>query len=67
MDIYEIVNEPEKQHEIFSDIIKKMNNIGDYEETLVNIISEIKNIMLTDTILLYLIEQELLMIQGRII
>ncbi len=39
MDIYEIVNEPEKQLEIFSDIIKKMNNIGDYEETLVNIIS----------------------------
>lgn len=59
MDIYEIVNEPEKQLEIFSDIIKKMNNIGDYEETLVNIISEIKNIMLTDTILLYLIDQEL--------
>jgi serine phosphatase RsbU (regulator of sigma subunit) len=59
VDIYEIVNEPEKQLEIFSDIIKKMNNIGDYEETLVNIISEIKNIMLTDTILLYLIDQEL--------
>ena len=59
MDIYEIVNEPEKQLEIFSDIIKKMNNIGDYEETLVNIISEIKNIMLTDAILLYLIDQEL--------
>lgn len=59
MDIYEIVNEPEKQLEIFSYIIKKMNNIGDYEETLVNILSEIKNIMLTDTILLYLIDQEL--------
>ena len=54
-----MVNEPEKQLEIFSDIIKKMNNIGDYEETLVNILSEIKNIMLTDTILLYLIDQEL--------
>ena len=59
MDIYDLVNEPEKQLEIFSDIIKKMNNIGDYEETLVNILSEIKNIMLTDTILLYLIDQEL--------
>ena len=59
MDIYDLVNEPKKQLEIFSDIIKKMNNIGDYEETLVNILSEIKNIMLTDTILLYLIDQEL--------
>ncbi|WP_432632938.1 GAF domain-containing SpoIIE family protein phosphatase [Brachyspira sp.] len=59
MDIYDLVNEPEKQLEVFSDIIKKMNNIGDYEETLVNILSEIKNIMLTDTILLYLIDQEL--------
>lgn len=59
MDIYDLVNEPEKQLEAISDIIKKMNNIGDYEETLVNIISEIKTIMLTDTILLYLIDQEL--------
>ena len=59
MDIYDLINEPEKQLEVFSDIIKKMNNIGDYEETLVNILSEIKTIMLTDTILLYLIDQEL--------
>ena len=59
MDIHDLINEPEKRLEVFSDIIKKMNNIGDYEETLVNILSEIKNIMLTDTILLYLIDQEL--------
>lgn len=54
-----MINEPEKRLEIFSNMIKKMNSIGDYEETLVNILSEIKSIMLTDTILLYLIDQEL--------
>ncbi|WP_300370731.1 SpoIIE family protein phosphatase [Brachyspira sp.] len=59
MDIYDIVDDPEKQLEVFSDIIKRMNASNDYDETLITIISEIKTIMYTDSILLYLVDQEL--------
>ena len=59
MDIYDIVDNPEKQLEVFSGIIKRMNASSDHDETLVTIISEIKTIMYTDSILLYLVDQEL--------
>ena len=59
MDIYDIVDNPEKQLEVFSGIIKRMNASNDHDETLVTIISEIKTIMYTDSILLYLVDQEL--------
>ena len=59
MDIYDIVDNPEKQLEIFSSIIKRMNASNDHDETLVAIVSEIKRIMYTDSILLYLVDQEL--------
>ena len=59
MDIYDIVDNPEKQLEVFSGIIKRMNASNDHDETLVTIVSEIKTIMYTDSILLYLIDQEL--------
>ena len=59
MDIYDIVDDPEKQLEVFSGIIKRMNSSNDHDETLITIISEIKTIMYTDSILLYLVDQEL--------
>ena len=59
MDIYDIVDNPEKQLEVFSSIIKRMNASNDHDETLVAIVSEIKRIMYTDSILLYLVDQEL--------
>ena len=59
MDIYDIIDNPEKQLEMFSGIIKRMNSSSDYNEILVNIISEIKSIIYTDSILLYLVDQEL--------
>ena len=59
MDIYDIVDDPEKQLEVFSGIIKRMNASNDHDETLITIISEIKTIMYTDSILLYLVDQEL--------
>ena len=59
MDIYDIVDNPEKQLEVFSGIIKRMNASNDHDETLVTIVSEIKTIMYTDSILLYLVDQEL--------
>ena len=59
MDIYDIIDDPSKQIELFNSILKKMNSSSDYEEVLVNIISEIKSIMSIDSILLYVIDNEL--------
>ena len=38
MDIYDIVDDPEKQLEVFSGIIKRMNASNDHDETLITII-----------------------------
>ena len=59
MDIYDIIDDPSKQIDLFNNILKKMNSSSDYEEVLVNIISEIKSIMSIDSILLYIIDKEL--------
>lgn len=59
MNINEIMDNPEKQIEVFSNIIKKMNSSTDYEESLITLISEIKAVMNSNTILLYLVDQEL--------
>lgn len=60
MDIQDVIDSPENQLNLFSSILKRINASSDHDEILVNIISEIKAFMITDAILLFLIDQELL-------
>lgn len=59
MDIQDIIDSPENQLSLFASILKRINASSDHDEILVNIISEIKSFMITDSIILFLIDPEL--------